>query len=97
MVWQAYRQAEQAHLDKLEAFLDLYCDDLAPDTAHLVRALWRGWNREEEIGALLPAWIEALPELNRHARDWATHLAGQPDLASNLVKFIGKLLESRVF
>jgi uncharacterized repeat protein (TIGR03837 family) len=97
MVWQAYRQAEDAHLDKLAAFLDLYCAGLPADTAHLIRAFWQAWNREEEVGPLLPAWHAALPALSRHARDWATQLAGQADLASNLVKFINKLLESRAF
>ena len=97
MIWQAYRQSEDAHLDKLAAFLDLYCADLPPVDAGLVRALWRGWNREEDIAPLWPDWIEALPQLSIHARAWATQLAVQTDLASNLVKFINKLLESRAF
>ncbi len=103
LIWQAYRQEESAHLDKLAAFLDLYCAGLPPADAGLVRDLWQAWNREEDpggekdIGALWPVWLEAMPGLSRHARDWATHLAGQTDLASNLVKFINKLLESRAF
>lgn len=97
MIWQAYRQAEGAHLDKLDAFLDLYCLDLPPSLADLTRHTWRAWNREEDMAALWPAWLAALPALAPWARGWATKLAGQADLASNLVKFINKLLESRVF
>ncbi len=97
LIWQAYHQEEGAHLDKLAAFLDLYCADLPPSGASLVRAVWQAWNREEDMAALWPAWIEALPMLSAHARAWATHLAEKTDLASNLMKFINKLLESRAF
>lgn len=92
LIWQAYRQDEGAHLDKLAAFLDLYCAGLPPATASLVREVWQAWNREEDIGPHWPAWLEALPVLSAHARDWATRLTAQADLASNLVKFINKLL-----
>lgn len=97
MIWQAYRQEEGAHLDKLAAFLDLYCADLPTATADLVRETWQAWNWEEDMAVLWPDWIEALPTLSTHARDWATRLAAQTDLSSNLMKFINKLLESRVF
>ncbi|MDD5388430.1 MAG: elongation factor P maturation arginine rhamnosyltransferase EarP [Gallionellaceae bacterium] len=97
LIWQAYRQEEGAHLDKLAAFLDLYRANLPPADASLVRAVWQAWNREEDMAVLWPAWIDALPMLSTHARAWATHLAEQSDLASNLVKFINKLLESRAF
>jgi len=97
LIWQAYRQEEGAHLDKLTAFLNLYCADLPPVTAGLVREVWQAWNREEDMAVLWPGWIEAQPRLSAHARAWATHLAEQSDLASNLMKFINKLLESRAF
>lgn len=97
LIWQAYRQEEGAHLDKLAAFLDLYRANLSPADANLVSGMWQAWNRETAIATLWPAWIAALPRLSTHARAWATHLAGQTDLASNLVKFINKLLESRAF
>jgi uncharacterized repeat protein (TIGR03837 family) len=92
LIWQAYRQEEGAHLVKLAAFLDLYCADLPPATASLLRDVWQAWNREEDISAHWRKWIEALPVLSGHARDWAARLAAQADLASNLVKFINKLL-----
>lgn len=97
LIWQAYRQAEAAHLDKLEAFLDLYCADLAGADADLLRDTWRAWNKEEDMTPYWPALLAAMPELARHARAWATKLAKQTDLSANLVKFINKLLESRAF
>ena len=97
LIWQAYRQEEGAHLVKLAAFLDLYCADLPPVTASLLRDMWQAWNREEDVSDHWARWLEALPVLSAHARDWATRLAAPADLASNLVKFINKLLESRAF
>ncbi len=93
LVWQAYRQDEDAHFAKLEAFLDLYCADMAPELARLTRKTWRAWNRESGFGALWPALREALPDLGRHAEVWCEHLAGQTDLASNLLIFCKKKLE----
>lgn len=93
MVWQAYRQEEEAHFAKLEAFLGLYCAGMAPDLARLTRAFWRGWNRETDIHALWPAILANLPALARHGRLWSEHLAGQTDLAANLLIFCEKKLE----
>jgi uncharacterized repeat protein (TIGR03837 family) len=97
MIWQAYRQEAGAHLDKLAAFLALYCAELPSASANQVRALWQAWNREEDIARLWPDWVAALPMLSGHARAWATRLAKHTDLAANLVKFVNKLLESRAF
>ena len=97
MLWQAYVQDEDAHLAKLEAFLDLYCADLDSDTATLVRKLWRTWNgaadQAEDIIALWPQWLAALPALKAHARAWDEQLAAQPDLATNLLTFSRKWLK----
>jgi len=93
LVWQAYRQQEDAHFAKLEAFLDPYCAGMPTDLVAPTREFWRAWNRETDIGALWPAWRAALPELEGHARAWCDRLAGQTDLASNLLIFCEKKLE----
>jgi uncharacterized repeat protein (TIGR03837 family) len=93
LVWQAYRQEEEAHLAKLEAFLDLYCAGMDGGLASTIRAVWRGWNRETPLRALWPAYVDALPALERHARVWCECLAKQSDLASNLLIFCKKKLE----
>ena len=93
LVWQAYRQEEEAHFAKLEAFLDLYCAEMAPTLAALTRESWHAWNREIGFGALWPALREALPGLGRHVELWWEHLATQTDLASNLLIFCKKKLE----
>ncbi|MFT0531267.1 elongation factor P maturation arginine rhamnosyltransferase EarP [Castellaniella hirudinis] len=85
LVWHIYRQAEAAHLDKLNAWLDR-AQWPAP-----ARALTLAWNQEDDAAlardlaaALAPApWAQ----WRRRSRNWARDLARQPDLAQSLVAF----------
>lgn len=93
LVWQAYRQDEEAHFAKLDAFLALYCADMPPEQADLTRRVWHAWNRETGLAEFWPAWCAALPTLERHGQVWWKHLAQQTDTASNLLIFCKKKLE----
>lgn len=98
MVWQAYPQAEGAHFAKLEAFLQRYslaCCDAAAATANA--ELWRAWNREGDVAGIWSRFLAVRATLAHHARDWAAHLAAQPDLATNLLNFHRERLKSQVF
>jgi uncharacterized repeat protein (TIGR03837 family) len=91
-VWQIYPQEEGAHWTKLNAFLDLYCIDLAPPAAEALRELWRAWNAADSV-AIGPAWVNFLSHrrvLTMHARHWAAKLCQMPDLAGQLVTFVEK-------
>jgi len=86
-VWHIYRQADNAHLAKLDAFLGLYLDALDATSASSARAFWRAWNGASGAAAIPHAWRAfraALPDLRRHGRAWADRLARQRDLASGL-------------
>ena len=86
-VWQPYRQADEVHMDKLEAFLERYIVGLSARGAAAAVDLFRAWNSGQ---GLRPAWegfLAASPEIVRHNRQWAARLAGDPDLAGALVKF----------
>ena len=93
LVWQAYVQDDDAHLAKLDAFLDRYCTELEAPLATLTRTFWRAWNEQSDLGALWPQLRAALPALNAHARAWDTELAAQTDLATNLLTFCRKWLK----
>ena len=88
-VWQAYPQAESAHLDKLEAFLGRYCAGLAPAAAAVAVDLFRAWNSGggESLLPLFEGFLEQRAGITTHARRWACDLAAMPDLASALVSF----------
>lgn len=88
-VWQIYRQDDDAHVPKLEAFLASYCAALGADAAAAVRAFWWAWNREcgQGAAAAWPAFAAALPEIAGHARMWAAQQMAREDLVSGLVSF----------
>ena len=88
LLWHIYRQQDDAHIVKLDAFLDRLCADLDPAPAQALRVAHAAWNRNLPLppGGWQALFL-ALPALQRHAEAWATRLARQPDLASQLVSF----------
>jgi uncharacterized repeat protein (TIGR03837 family) len=88
-IWQAYPQADDAHLAKLNAFLDLYCEHLEVHAAHALRALWFAWNAPSpaDIEEAWKVFVAQLPALNAHALEWSKRLQSMPDLASQLLSF----------
>ncbi|GHT90083.1 hypothetical protein FACS1894101_2050 [Betaproteobacteria bacterium] len=81
-VWQIYPQEEDAHRQKLDAFLDRY----RPDPC--LARFWRAWNgRDADFTQDWRRLRQALPEVARHNRAWRENLLAQKDLASALVNF----------
>lgn len=89
MIWQPYRQQENTHLEKLEAFLHVYCRGLAPETAAIVKKMHESWCSEALPETIWREYLEHLPALGGHAKDFAATLAKESDLASKLVIFCG--------
>ena len=89
-VWHIYRQDDDAHLVKLEAFLDRYCAGLSAPATSALRRFWLAWNKEHVDTAAWPAFIAVLPELREHTLRWRDQLAEQLDLASFLAEFCQK-------
>jgi uncharacterized repeat protein (TIGR03837 family) len=90
-VWQLYRQAEDAHLIKLAAFLDIHCHDLSEENAHAVKAFWRAWNGEAGSFLDWPSFCKALPMLVPHYRHWSAQVATVDELTIQLIRFAGKI------
>jgi hypothetical protein len=87
-VWQAYPQAVNAHLLKLDAFLNLYANVGDGNTA--ARNFFHAWNGNGHLN-----WTEfsgALAPLAAHAHAWAQQISAQGDLADNLAKFCASRL-----
>lgn len=87
LLWHIYPQEEEAHWDKLEAFLALYLAGLPMAAASAMADLWHAWNGR---GPMAPAWREVCThrlQLQLHAERWCAKLAAQPDLAAALVLF----------
>ncbi len=92
MLWHIYVQDENAHWEKLEAFLALYRRGLSTDAGAALLGLWRAWNMDQDMGQAWQAARRHWPELQQHARCWAAQQAAQPDLATALVHFYGNSL-----
>ncbi|NQD73516.1 elongation factor P maturation arginine rhamnosyltransferase EarP, partial [Pseudomonas sp. CM27] len=87
MLWHIYVQDENAHWEKLEAFLGHYRRGLSDAADAALLGLWRAWNMGRDMGLAWQAARQHWPELQQHARDWAARQAAQPDLAMTLVQF----------
>ncbi|WP_027468907.1 elongation factor P maturation arginine rhamnosyltransferase EarP [Deefgea rivuli] len=87
MIWQIYPQSEDTHLEKLDAFLQLYLADLPPELATALRDFYYAWNQGGDIAQSWRMLNTEREILRQHAKNWAKRLAAHGDLATNLVKF----------
>ena len=90
MLWQIYPQQEDAHLVKLDAFLDLFLAGLSQSVADPIRSFYRAWNGQgvEQLSPeMWSCWMKNLPDIRKHSTDWTKRLLNQQDLCSNLVNF----------
>ncbi len=93
LLWHIYPQQEQAHLQKLEAFLQLQqaqtgpCDALQAASALALGQFMRFWNQGEDCGELWHHLRPQLSGLRERAGKWQQHLAEMPDLATSLLRF----------
>ena len=85
LVWQIYRQADNAHLDKLDAWLEK-ADLPVPATA-----LMRAWNQldDDAVAQALPAALQdpAWQAWCSRSRLWSTEQAAHTDLGQDLLDF----------
>lgn len=91
-LWHIYPQEEQAHMVKLDGFLDHYLADLPADAAQWLRAFSHALNQGEETRELWAQWPRYGAIWRQHARSWSQKLLADGDLVTRLVKF----LESRI-
>jgi len=87
LVWHIYPQEDDAHWDKLGAFLDLYTHDLPPAANAALRDFWRAWNAGEGAGETWSALLREYPALLEHAQAWTHKQVANGDLAGKLVFF----------
>ncbi len=84
-VWHIYQQEEDAHMIKLQAFLDLYTKDFPEDLRKKISDFWLGWNRQEFISN---SWHQLVLNFDRWIianHQWAWSKLAETDLASHLV------------
>ncbi len=88
-IWNIYQQVEQAHWQKLDAFLDLYTMSMPSQMKDTVQELWHSWNGQGSMSRnILLKFFSLAKPLRQHNQAWSEQLAKQNDLVSNLVQFV---------
>ncbi|KAA0943247.1 elongation factor P maturation arginine rhamnosyltransferase EarP [Pseudomonas sp. ANT_H14] len=87
LLWHIYRQDEDIHLDKLDAFLALYTEGLSPAAKVALVDLWQAWNAGGDMAKSWKMLLEHWPEVTVHAEKWCLEQGLQADLATALVQF----------
>jgi hypothetical protein len=96
MLWHIYPTDDDAHLTKLDAWLERYCVGLEPNVAEAYRAASHAFNRGETAPESYTALAQMLPQLTTHAILWRDNLTQQTDLATRLVTFIDLVKSQKV-
>ncbi|MBV6661254.1 elongation factor P maturation arginine rhamnosyltransferase EarP [Pseudomonas yamanorum] len=87
LLWHIYRQDEDIHLDKLDAFLELYTEGLSPAAKTALVSLWQAWNADGDMAHSWKMLLEHWPEVSANAEKWALEQGLRTDLATALVQF----------
>ncbi len=95
-IWQPYRQNEDTHLVKLQAFLDLYYQDGDKSAARTTHTLHHAWISEHMPAKSWLDYLANLAKIKTFAQHQTAALAAQSDLATNLVIYIEKLHDNRI-
>lgn len=89
-IWHIYPQEDDYHLIKLQAFMQIYCDNLAPDLAKNWCELNLAFNQGNQI-TVANHW-QRLDFTNlsfaQHVKKWPITAINDADLASRLVQFV---------
>ena len=94
-LWHIYPQADDAHLEKLTAFLRLYGQNLSPTCYNALISLCVSYDKGQAEEAVA-AWKSLEPhagELQEYAQRWPSQALAGGDLASRLVQFSEKQLK----
>lgn len=89
-VWHIYPQEEQAHLVKLDAFLDKFLAEKSPEFAGKLRETWHRWNEYKDLNDQWTELLALFPNWQQACRDWHQQLVQQLDLASQLLALADK-------
>lgn len=92
LIWQPYRQEDDAHLIKLQAFLNFYAAELdasypAENSSQVLQQLHLDWSNGIFTDTSWQVLLAHMEKLRDHAQQQSAQLAAQPDLAAKLVIF----------
>lgn len=86
-LWQPYPQAADIHIEKLEAFLNLYCQGLSPAAGGGLRELSLVWSTGQTMEQAWSLVAHELVELSRQAEAWCDQQAARINISQAVVNF----------
>ncbi|MBB1270521.1 elongation factor P maturation arginine rhamnosyltransferase EarP [Shewanella sp. SR44-3] len=93
-IWHIYPQEDDYHLVKLRAFLEIYCDNLAPELANHWSELNIAFNTGES-NSVLRHWkklnsvdLSLSQDGQHHLKQWPIDALNDADLATRLINFV---------
>lgn len=90
MIWDIYKQENNAHMPKLQAFLRQYCRSFREDTRETLAKCFEIWNeRDLEDTVTWLSMLDQLDAINNGAASWAEYLMESPSLTQRLLAFCG--------
>lgn len=87
MLWHIYPQHENAHLNKLDAFLSMYSNSLEEKLKYVLEDFYHAWNCQDDMSAAWQQFVEHEKVLQSHARHWSAQQKKHADLATKLACF----------
>ena len=87
-LWHIYAQDDEAHLQKLSAFLQLYRQQLDAPSAKAMTQFWIDWNRRQDLSEGWTLFTRQRDSLESHAHVWCSKLSMQKSLVESLAEFI---------
>ncbi len=89
-IWQPYIQDENAHMVKLNAFLNLFYDE--NDQKQLPFKAHEYWSTGQLPQDVFSEYVQQLPSIKSYTQQQSAQLANQADLAAKLVIFCNNLV-----
>lgn len=89
-IWHIYPQEDDYHLVKLQAFMRIYCDNLAAEISTAWCEVNLAFNQGDQQ-AVVNYWQQlhsVILPLQQHALNWPNNALNDADLASRLVQFV---------
>ncbi len=87
LIWQIYKQDDNAHFRKLEAFLGRLRPFLSAEAAETLALAHQVWNLPaRDSSAVWQRLLGHLPDIMAAAKTWARQLAARKDLARQLLQ-----------
>lgn len=88
MIWDIYKQPDNAHTPKLRAFLSQYCRSFNKNTRETLAKCFEIWNeRDLEDTAAWLSMVDQLDAIRQGAAAWAEFLIESPSLTERLLAF----------